>query len=1380
MNDKVQIINYQRTNVQRLLDLTEKLFNEQFFIPYLTSQQLIILESLLSIPDMSTKLSIWQELMNGNLKLDVVKVTSSVGHVAIKPSSHDEDDISKSGNGNDVNNINNNSDSSNVNNAEDDDDFSQLDLEDFIQQTSGFEFIGNLSLKIRYVIWQCAIDAMYKDEPDGFDEDEKNVFDYILFEDVANQDISETPLIPAKNDQEDDDYDYDEDDGENEEGGLAKVKVEGNNLQILSNFEVHQSDNDFMVLVLKVSKDIISKLRNNNVEEIMKNCNKIYHNFEHDKETMLKRLRLEKNDELLGVTKKKRSYSDMEADRAEDNIENRDQSENHSGEDSNHADRRHHDTHPNMDHYANNEADNEADHDVDYDAGGTDSAVDGKRPRHDSMNLPVNLGAAHLSLKHLLTSIQENKSKLKISDYELKHLIMDVRKNRSKWASDEKIGQEELYEACEKVVFELRNYTEHSTPFLNKVSKREAPNYHHIIKKSMDLNTVFKKLKTFQYKSKQNFVDDVMLIWKNCLTYNSEPSHFLRGHAIAMQKKSLQLLPLIPDIVIRNRADVEKELEEMDKDKDYDDYEEEEVAGSGRKGLNMGAHKPAKAYGTKSKSKEPDQVHEDSIPENLKDEEKKGKNLEEVSVDLKSPGKSEDLGKEDREINSPTVLTTEDKNEQLPRSSEVGHLEEEDSQKVKENEKNKENEETVQAEKEQTKGQEQEEDGEQEIDQEIDQEIVRKVKQDIKAEEEEEEEHNYDDEDEEEEEEEMAEAHDYFVEKDDDRDDVEISVWKSLTAKVRAEICIKRSQYFQDGKLNNESEAFLKDPQKMKSFEQLFAEYKEQKGLELQRKKLEQESIMKNGFRTAIKHEEGDQTLVNVDHISENTDTFEKESNDIELDNSMFLQEYDTTNSLPTIGYKGVDMKVLDREEDAWVKRMLEEDSVKKSVFLTNNNEGFTPKINKNIELIQQIRHICHKISLIRLLQSPTFAQGSKNASNSNQIISSHRYKFDRISDTLDIDQISQLPTHDYKNNKQLMWKIMHKNVSKISMSSGFETTQPSAINMLTEIAGEYLSNLIQSVKIHHESNSLNHAKPKEVLHVSLLENGINRPDDLYVYVESEFTKKTKKLLDVKSKLEIFLKDLLRPTLQELSERNFDDESQSFLTGDFATELTGEDFFGFKELGLEKEFGVLSSSVPLQLLTFQLQSTDAETKIQVKKIQPEEFHSVVYSKVTKEEISRGSYLGTLLPLLHKSFERSKNYRLRLAKSNATADQSSSETVVDEEPELLLEDDEMILKAKSGSKPRLPPTGKISNSYKKKSLAEAFILPEDEQQIEVRVEEKINPKEHDDIHSQDGFVDSNHVFKTPEKNDAFGMEDLFSQTATPVTNSFDLSLPRVDH
>lgn len=56
-------------------------------------------------------------------------------------------------------------------------------------------------------------------------------------------------------------------------------------------------------------------------------------------------------------------------------------------------------------------------------------------------------------------------------------------------ASQERVGQETLYEACEKVLNDLRGYTvmdltltfiwqEHSLPFLQKVSKKDAPDYY--------------------------------------------------------------------------------------------------------------------------------------------------------------------------------------------------------------------------------------------------------------------------------------------------------------------------------------------------------------------------------------------------------------------------------------------------------------------------------------------------------------------------------------------------------------------------------------------------------------------------------------------------------------------------------------------------------------------------------------------------------------------------------------------------------------------------------------------------------------------------------------------------------------------------------------
>ena len=222
----------------------------------------------------------------------------------------------------------------------------------------------------------------------------------------------------------------------------------------------------------------------------------------------------------------------------------------------------------------------------------------------------ANLGASSLTLKHLIKRIDVQRHMIQMSDIELRNLISEVRKNRSKWASEDKVGQEELYEAAEKVTIELRAYTEHSTAFLNRVNKREVPDYftgrwsrceynspmvfaiadvvsffavgrrcanntpNIVIKTPMDLGTVLKKLKQLAYKSKAEFVADLNLIWQNCFTYNGDPNHYLRKHAKAMQKKMLEMIPLIPDITIRDRAEVEAEeagAAEIDADAESDD-----------------------------------------------------------------------------------------------------------------------------------------------------------------------------------------------------------------------------------------------------------------------------------------------------------------------------------------------------------------------------------------------------------------------------------------------------------------------------------------------------------------------------------------------------------------------------------------------------------------------------------------------------------------------------------------------------------------------------------------------------------------------------------------------------------------------------------------
>lgn len=59
----------------------------------------------------------------------------------------------------------------------------------------------------------------------------------------------------------------------------------------------------------------------------------------------------------------------------------------------------------------------------------------------------------------MLKGISENRNKTSLSDRELRNLLLDAKPHRSKWANDDKIGQEDLYEACEKVLTDLKNYT---------------------------------------------------------------------------------------------------------------------------------------------------------------------------------------------------------------------------------------------------------------------------------------------------------------------------------------------------------------------------------------------------------------------------------------------------------------------------------------------------------------------------------------------------------------------------------------------------------------------------------------------------------------------------------------------------------------------------------------------------------------------------------------------------------------------------------------------------------------------------------------------------------------------------------------------------------
>ncbi|UZJ56344.1 hypothetical protein CBS101457_005664 [Exobasidium rhododendri] len=141
-------------------------------------------------------------------------------------------------------------------------------------------------------------------------------------------------------------------------------------------------------------------------------------------------------------------------------------------------------------------------------------------------------------MKYFLQAIEENRHLVRLTDQEIKDLLIACRNPR-----DDRI---EFHESMTRLVEELRN-SEHAAAFLTKVAKRDAPDYYDVIKSPMDLGTMLRNIKSGRYKTKAQFMRDLDLIWDNCLTYNSEPTHPLRYSVQVMRNKANHLLTYVHD-----------------------------------------------------------------------------------------------------------------------------------------------------------------------------------------------------------------------------------------------------------------------------------------------------------------------------------------------------------------------------------------------------------------------------------------------------------------------------------------------------------------------------------------------------------------------------------------------------------------------------------------------------------------------------------------------------------------------------------------------------------------------------------------------------------------------------------------------------------------
>ncbi|KAF3311088.1 Transcriptional activator spt7 [Orbilia oligospora] len=742
----------------------------------------------------------------------------------------------------------------------------------------------------------------------------------------------------------------------------------------------------------------------------------------------------------------------------------------------------------------------------------------------------ANLGASSLTLKHLIARIDAKRERVAVSDMELRNLMSEVKKNRSKWASEDKVGQEELYEAAEKVVLELRAQTEHSTAFLNRVNKREAPDYFNIIKQPMDLGTVMKKLKQLAYKSKREFIDDVNLIWQNCLQYNADPKHYLRKHAIAMQKMTQNLIPLIPDITIRDRAEVEAE-EAGAHDQDADAESDDEPIMSSR--MNR------KAPGTsKSKKGGAKPVRTESTPE-AKPPTLNIQGVPDIKArDSPVPGhilaEASGLGSQNG-FGSPALAHT-------PSNGIISTLD-------------------------------------------LDPTIEK-----------------------------------YEV---DDDLDPEYKIWKTMTKKARARAASERHKLFRGTKINLDEPALIRTRAGMGRY-----------------------------IRSELSH--GDKDAATKDIKAPLAVAVEEHA---EEEDELLPNYYKILDGVPELPYN---LQWLGDDEDE-IDRYNDNLRLAPKGGFTQPPTGLARNMDSNMKMMQDTRKICHKIGVIKQMQVQTQVYNNQFAKYDPQEFVEKEPEDFLISE--------DGPVYSEDINRV----AFQRSIAKVFYHAGFEDFQPTAFDLVTDIATSFFKKMGQTIMLYSEAVlPTGRFAPDDILLHTLAENGLEI-ESLESYIRDDVERLGGKLSQLNDRMRAHLADLLRPALNDVENPEAAEEDmRHFVNGDFTDDI-GDDYYGFKDLGLEREFGMSISSGLMRVLQTRINS-NYQTQSAINPAVP---HTEYKAPPPFEPLSR-EILKDQIGLVQNFF---------LAKLHANSD------------EPLIEDEDLPIKQRA-PKPRLPPTGKITTPRKR--------------------------------------------------------------------------------
>ncbi|GAN05795.1 SAGA transcriptional complex subunit [Mucor ambiguus] len=702
----------------------------------------------------------------------------------------------------------------------------------------------------------------------------------------------------------------------------------------------------------------------------------------------------------------------------------------------------------------------------------------------------------NFNLKYLLQGIVANRQKTSLSDRELQNLLSDFKGHRSKWANDDRVGQEELYEACEKVLIDLKNYTEHSTPFLNKVNKREAPDYFDVIKKPMDLGTVTKKMKNLNYRSKKEFADDLYLIYDNCLAYNTNPASEYRKHAIAMRRKTERLMARVPNISIKEiKQDVDDEGDEMS--------EEEE-------------HEPQHRVSRKSAGKHMP-IERKSTPIQ--------------QIDRHSRERSLTRGSSVAPLSALEISDTE--NAFTP---EMASTPQYGGKHVKSNQTGEGADENIDLEQEE-----------------------KKLNAEIDA----------------------------------DLGEYQDQVWRDKTKKTRAKLTTDIEKQYQFS--FSEREALTRSGLDMERFAMIEHLHDKPEAV-VKLVRCEFERFLKWTDRrstTATLYDDFDLDSSddeNLDAFFSRRITKPNKTVDDSTRNDLFLPDYEIASGIPEID--GVPEDVIEPTEPSNGKAIVRKSSIDLSPEALLAAQGFS---NVSLDVYPQLQFPTYGLTPLidksnKALEQVRLMYAKCNAIRNNVPISTLASSIEELDEAIADDQKQLVPMPSssakippFALNTESGHQMAQKVLSKLLAHAGFEGAKIGALNVLTDVMTDYLTNIGKTLRSYWDDYG-HDMDGDEMLCHTLYENGILDISDLENYVHDDVEKNINRLDDVKRRLQASYQDMIagpsdKPVQDDDTLLN---EEDTFITGVFGEDL-GEDYFGFKSIGLDREYSLDALNIPSRL-----------------------------------------------------------------------------------------------------------------------------------------------------------------------------------------------------